>query len=543
MSEVCVRRKYQKNEKILLMLAPFWAPLIPPLGSSCIKSHINKLGYSNVKIVDGNLRTDLWEFNSRYLRQLEKYIPEDKKGNYNMVAYDILMNHLMVHINYTDENEYINLIQHMVKVNFFVDISKEQVVTLNEILEEFYGLYKEFVIETLEKEKPAVFGMTVYSVTLAPSVFTFRIVKQKYPHIMTVMGGGVFADQLDTKSPNFEVFVKKTAFIDVILVGEGENLFYNLLENKLPDNKKVFTLEDIAYEVLDLSKASLPDYSDLEVEKYTHLCSYTARSCPYQCSFCSETVQWGKYRKKNAKKIADELLILKKMYGRSLFLFGDSLINPIVDDFSEEMIKRKKGIYWDAYLRADKPVCDIERTKKWREGGFYRARLGIESGSPHVLELMNKKTNPEQIKAALRSLATAGIKTTTYWVIGHPGETEKDFQETLELVEECKDDIYEADWHPFYFFPTGQTSSVEWRSQNKCYTLYPESATELLITQTWCLDVYPGRELIYDRLRRFAQHCKEVGIPNPYSLNDIYMADQRWIRLHENAVPAVVDIT
>ena len=36
-------------------------------------------------------------------------------------------------------------------------------------------------------------------------------------------------------------------------------------------------------------------------------------------------------------------------------------------------------------------------------------------------------------------------------------------------------------------------------------------------------------------------HCRKLEIPNPYSVYDIYKADQRWKKLHENAVPAVVE--
>ena len=538
-----LNRKVGKDEKILLMLAPFWAPLIPPLGSSCIKSHIKQHGYINITIADANLETRLWEMNTRYLRRLETFIPEEKKGNFNMVAYDVFMNHLMAHLNHEDEITYINLISIIINVNFFVSINAEKIRELNQIITDFYSLYSEYVLELIKKEKPAVLGITVYSLTLAPSVFTFKLAKENFPGIMTVMGGGVFADQLDTMSPNFGTFLDKCSFIDKIIVGEGEELFLKLLKGELPGEKKVYTLEDINYQVMDLSFAGIPDYSDLELEGYTQLCSYTSRSCPYQCSFCSETVQWGKYRKKQAKKVADELILLKRMYGRSLFLLGDSLINPVIDELALEMYTRDKKIYWDAYLRADKPVCNPENTRLWRNGGFYRARLGIESGSQNVLNLMNKKITPDQIKQALQSLALAGIKTTTYWVIGHPGETETDFRQTLEILEECRDSIYEADWHPFYFFPAGQTNSTGWRNENRIRLLYPEEATDLLITQTWTLETKPERSEIYDRLCRFADHCRVLGIPNPYSLRDIYLADERWKHLQKNAVPALVELS
>lgn len=135
-----------------------------------------------------------------------------------------------------------------------------------------------------------------------------------------------------------------------------------------------------------------------------------------------------------------------------------------------------KCFYWDGFLRADKHVCDPANTLLWRRGGFYRAKLGVESGSLKILEKMGKKITLQQIKDAVSSLAYAGIKTTTFWVIGHPGETEEDFHMTLE------------------------------------------------------------------RVNRFIRHCRKLGIPNPYLLDDIHDADQRWKKLYKNAVPALMDL-
>ncbi len=533
--------KFNKSDKIMLMLLPFWAPLIPPLGISCLKAYLGKHGYS-ISTTDGNQNSELWEVHHTYLNTLKKYIPESKRGNFYMVGYDVFMNHLMAHIHYTDEKKYRELIKLLVSKNFFSNIFDIHARELCNIIKGFYEKLEDYIVKAIEAEKPEIVGISVYSVTLAPSLFAFRCIKEKYPYITTIMGGGVFADQLSEDSPNFGFFLDKTPYIDKIIVGEGERLFLRLLQGELPQEQRVYTLKDIDNELLDLSITDILDFSDFDVAKYTQMAGYTSRSCPFQCSFCSETVQWGKYRKKDASKVVNELVELYEKYKRPLFLLGDSLINPIVDELAQEFINRGIKLYWDGYLRADKPVCDTQNTMLWRKGGYYRARLGIESGSQHVLNLMNKKITTEQIKKAIASLAYAGIKTTTYWVIGHPGETEEDFLQTLELIEECKDDIYEVDWHPFYYFPTGQVNSKKWEQENGISLLYPEDVRDMLITQTWTLNTNPSRQQIYDRLCRFEKHCKKLGIPNPYSLKDIYMADERWKSLHHNAVPSVVDL-
>ena len=208
---------------------------------------------------------------------------------------------------------------------------------------------------------------------------------------------------------------------------------------------------------------------------------------------------------------------------------------------AKELLNSTISLYWDGYLRVDEQSRDIEKPLLWRRGGFYRARLGIESGSARVLELMNKRITPQQIRMSLVNLAHAGIKTSTYWVIGYPGETEEDFMETLNLILELKDHIYEAEANPFRFYLSGQVKSGEWAAKNKSTLLYPGNAVELLILQTWILqDVQPSREEIYSRLSRFVAHCKKWGIPNPYTWQEINEADERWKKLHPNAVPSLM---
>jgi radical SAM superfamily enzyme YgiQ (UPF0313 family) len=218
----------------------------------------------------------------------------------------------------------------------------------------------------------------------------------------------------------------------------------------------------------------------------------------------------------------------------------DSLLNPLITNLSKELLKRNIPVYWDGYLRADKQVCHTRNTLLWRRSGFYRARLGLESGSRHILNLMDKKITPAQIIKAVCSLAYAGIKTTTYWLIGYPGETEEDFQQTLDLIEALKDNIYEADCNPFEFFLTGQVGSGKWQGKESI-RLYPEHARDMLVTETWYLSGEPSREETYQRVNRFIRHCQKLGIPNPYSMIDIHKADLRWKKLQLNAVPSLVD--
>jgi hypothetical protein len=422
---------------------------------------------------------------------------------------------------------------------FFWEVEASVILHLNRIVDDFYAALEGFLVEMLEKENPDVLGLSVYEGTLPASLYAARLAKEKKPSLQTLMGGGIYAEQLSLGSPNWEFFLDKVPYIDKFIIGEGEQLFLKFLQHRLPGNQRIYTLKDINGAILDLSRVGLPDFSDFPLERYPYLAAYGSRSCPYRCNFCSETVQWGKYRKKNPRQIASELQALYHRYGAQLFLMCDSLLNPLVTDLAHELSQLNCSIYWDGYLRVHPEVCDPEKTLFWRRGGLYRTRLGVESGSQHVLDLMGKGITRRQIKEAIRSLAFAGIKTTTYWVVGYPGETEADFLQTLALLEELKNDIYEAWCSPFYYYPTGQVNSGHW--VEKAHPLYPPEAKEMLIFQTWEPGGEPSRQETWQRMNRFVQYCKTLGIPNPYALDDIHKADRRWKTFHPNAAPSLVD--
>jgi len=533
-----------KKEKILLMVLPFWPLLIPPLGIASLRSYLGKNGY-DVSAVDANTEMEFMDLLQRYTATLKQIIEDERLGNFHNTAYEVLRNHLMAFQNYRESNQYSKddykeLIKILIKENYFCEISNENIANLDHILDEFYKILNIYMSDLLEKEQPTIVGISTFTQTLPATLFSLKLIKKNYPHIKTMMGGGIFSDMLAINSINFNRFIESTPYLDKVIVGEGEMLFLKYLKGELPANQKVYTIKDVSGELMDFNDIAIPDFSGFNMESYTQNAYFTSRSCPFQCSFCSETVLWGKYRRKKATQVVEGLKELYQNHKFQLFLLSDSLLNPSISKLSDELIKNKCSFYFDGYLRAGKDVT-IEQARKWRKAGFYRARLGVESGSPHVLELMDKHLTPEEIKSSIINLAQAGIKTTTYWVIGHPEETEADFQQTLDLIEELKDYIYEADCNAFQYSVGAQAESDSWHLKYGTSLIYPEKFTDLLITQMWQVNADPSREIVFDRVCRFIDHCRNLGLQNPYTFREIYFADKRWKELHQHAVPMITE--
>ena len=124
--------------------------------------------------------------------------------------------------------------------------------------------------------------------------------------------------------------------------------------------------------------------------------------------------------------------------------------------------------------------------------------------------------------------------------MGHPDETEADFQQTLDLVEELKDYIWQAECNAFRYYCDAHNSDDQWKDSRA--PLYPEELDEMLVFKTYTLDLEPSRKEAYNRVFRFINHCKKLGIPNPYSGYEGFEADRRWKELHKNSVPNLEDL-
>jgi radical SAM superfamily enzyme YgiQ (UPF0313 family) len=526
--------------KILLFTLPFWSPIIPTQGIAALKGFLQKYGYE-VTTVDGTSENRFMELYNKYFDTIKEIVPEERWGNLFNLGNDVIRDHLAAQSSYTDEADYYELVRLLVHQTYFTTPDDQQIDKLNAIMEQFFKSIEEFVVTLIEEEKPDVLGLSVTSDNLPASKFVFKLTRERYPRIKTVMGGNVFYNHLAFGNPDLDIFLEETeSYLDKVIVGKGEVLFLKYLKGELPQSKRVVTLKDLAEGELASYTMELPDMTDYELNRYLYLAAGASSSCIYNCSFCNSRSFFGEFKKKDPIKVVNEIATLNQRYGHKMYFMTDSLLNPVITNLSNEIVKRELVVYMDGYFAVDDMSQVIDNAMLWRQGGFYRARVGTESGSQKILDMMGKVITPEQTAASISTLAQAGIKTTTYWVIGHPGETEEDFQLTLDLIERLKNDIWQAECNPFRYYYVGQASADAWSEIRK--PLFPPRLDNMLLTRTWYLEGTPSREEIYDRVYRFTEHCSKLGIPNPYSLSELYKADERWSRLHRNAVPPILEI-
>ena len=148
------------KKKILLMVLPYWAPVLPPVGLARLKRFLQPHGYE-VKVVDLIVKNEALEFYYNYFDVLKKCIPAEKRGNFKNIGHDVLRNHMMAHLNYQDEKEYIQLVKILIYKSYYVNVEDSHVGELNEVLQGYYEILEEYFLFLLDFEKPGVVGATV----------------------------------------------------------------------------------------------------------------------------------------------------------------------------------------------------------------------------------------------------------------------------------------------------------------------------------------------------------------------------------------------
>lgn len=536
------KKTLSKDSIMLFVQLPFWAPLIPPQGIARINKYLKIKGYNNVTCVDINIDLDFKEVYEDYFNTAKDFIPKELHGNFYDNGHDILRYHLMTNLNCKNKKDKFELVEILFHTTYLYKLSSDEIEILDKILDRFYLILESKIIDLLEKNKPDLIGFSLHSGNFPSTLFSCQLINKKMPSVNVIVGGSMFAGELRPESPDFKLFIKRVdTIIDKIFIGLSEQTVEKYLKGEIPKDKKIVTQDDLTEEKMSINSFVTPELSDFDLSKYATTACYSSMSCPNTCSFCNERTFWGEYQQKDTKLAMKELLSLYKQYRPSFFFMLDVLMNPSIDAFTKAISETKLPIYFDGYIRVSDESCSLEKCLQWRQGGFYRARMGLESGSQRMLDEIDKGITIEQSKKTLRNLATAGIKTTGYFVIGHPGETEYDFNKTLDFIEESKDFFWQIEPHVFNYLHTGQISNDIWSEKRKLF--YPEKFMEDLVCQKYYVDIEPNRTTVIERLLKIVAHCDKLGIKNPYYSYDKFNADLRWKKLHKNAVPTILELS
>jgi radical SAM superfamily enzyme YgiQ (UPF0313 family) len=249
---------------------------------------------------------------------------------------------------------------------------------------------------------------------------------------------------------------------DAILLGEPEEEILHLIEQMGRDRSPAAAWrgdyarrfrEGHRFAVQDSDVLAFPTYTPEELEAYRSIFPVrlarrvtwgyliATRGCPHLCTFCSEVMRVSvgrKVRRRTPSNVVDEMEHLKRQ-GANIVSFQDdsfSTSRAFVRQVCDEMLRRRLDLPWMARVRADE--VDRDLLALMREAGCLMLGMGVESGSQRIVERVIKTHKPkpwaEICRQTFRWTRELGIGTNAYYVIGSPGETREEIEQTIELA-------------------------------------------------------------------------------------------------------------
>lgn len=183
---------------------------------------------------------------------------------------------------------------------------------------------------------------------------------------------------------------------------------------------------------------NLGAYADFHSQGQTHLPVQGSRGCTFKCTFCAET---RVFRFKKGPDLKEEIVGLYNKYGIRQFTFVDSLINGslihfrrLVEALNEEIVQgRLPKLSISGYSRVHSDMDDDFMVMAGNVG-YNNLSIGIETGSPKILELIEKGQTVEMAEAFLRSCHKGGVHPIANWITGYPRENQMDWLVSLDFL-------------------------------------------------------------------------------------------------------------
>ncbi|MGZ7135121.1 MAG: B12-binding domain-containing radical SAM protein, partial [Methanobacterium sp.] len=298
-----------------------------------------------------------------------------------------------------------------------------------------------------EKLNPQIVAVTATTSTIKSALKYVELVKNILPDSLTVIGGP------HTTFMPFET-LKSSEALDVVVMGEGEETIVDLA-NHATENKELGEVSGIVYR--DLKSGNLkatpnrPLIKDLDSLPFParHLVPFesygaskeqtggiiTSRGCVYSCNYCSSSLIMGKkFRSRSPDNVMDEIEeLIDKYQIRDIGFMDDTFMlnKRRANDIADEIKARGLDLSFVASSRVDR--VDQSLLQNLKSSGMKTIYYGVESGSQRILDLMKKGITLKNAGDAVKSAKNVGLEVLTSFILGYPGETEKDMNKTIDF--------------------------------------------------------------------------------------------------------------
>ena len=326
----------------------------------------------------------------------------------------------------------------------------------------FRGLEAEEVVRRID---PGEFvAAVVYAINMASFGSMIEIVgrlKSEHPGLPVVLLENTQAVTSCALWPILDDLFAAGA--DYVVTGEPERRGVRLIEaiaggQGLPPGcdgiaaKSEKTRIPAAEQIEDLDALPFPAWERFPIENYwklryahgplssrRYLPLQTSRGCPFGCGFCvSPEVNKRRWRSRSPRNVVDEMEHWNRVLGVREFHIED--LDPTVNDarvrdFCRDLIQRRLPVRWKICAGTKvETLKDEETVSLMARAGCRYISISPESGSPRILELMNKPFNRDHALRMIRAARRHGIRSQACFVLGWPDENDEDRLLTRRLV-------------------------------------------------------------------------------------------------------------
>lgn len=263
-------------------------------------------------------------------------------------------------------------------------------------------------------------------------------IKEKNPEMIIGLCGCMMQEPQVVEKLN-----KSYRFIDIIFGTHNIFLLAQLLYERLISGHKVEDIWDGTTEIVE----ELPTVRKYDFKSGVNI----MYGCNNFCSYCIVPYVRGRERSRNPEYIIDEIkqlvangVVEIMLLGQNVNSYGKTLENPITFAQLLQRIEDIEGLKRIRFMTShpkdlsDELIKVMAKSKKICK----QMHLPLQSGSSRLLKIMNRHYNKEQYLTLVEKLRKEipDIGITTDIIVGFPGETEEDFEETLDVVEKAQYD-------------------------------------------------------------------------------------------------------
>ena len=254
--------------------------------------------------------------------------------------------------------------------------------------------------------------------------------------------------------------------IDIIVGTDKRNQIVELVEEFEQGQEEMINIVSNIMDVREFEEMTIS-----HIGERTRVYVKVQEGCNNYCSYCIIPYTRGKFRSRKEDQVFEEVKKLAALGFKEIILTGIHVLaygKDLGDTNLIKLLKRVHDIEGIERIRMSsiEPVAITEEfINALREMPkvCHHFHLSLQSGSDTVLRRMNRKYTADEYAKSVEALRALwpDVALTTDIIVGFPGETDEEFEETLEFVKR----VQLAQIHIFPFSPREGTPAAKMKNQ------------------------------------------------------------------------------